>query len=100
MALLVRDSSFPDYGPSIVGVSLSLVLFATLLVAIRVSHRIRTGTFGWDDAFIIMAVLLSLGHSSIDCLCKASPEIDDMRGITDTRLKLSIDGVMAGIGKT
>ena len=75
MDIFARDADFPDYGPSIVGVSLSLMLFGVILVAIRTFHRVKTHTFGLDDAFIIVAVVLSMGHSVVDGICELALDL-------------------------
>ena len=60
---------YPDFGPSIVGVSLSLVVVAAILVIIRTFYRIKSHAFGADDALIIAAVTFSISHSVVDVIC-------------------------------
>ena len=74
MDLTPRDEDFPDYGPTIIGVSLSLCIFAGILVAIRLVHRLRARAFGWDDATIAISVVLSIGHSITDVFCELGTE--------------------------
>ena len=61
---------FPDYGPEIVGVSISLTLLATIFAAIRTYYRLRLHVFSWDDALILAAVVLTIAHAVVDCFCE------------------------------
>ena len=90
-------SSFPDAGPSIVGVSLSLVSLAITLVATRTFYRVKSQAFGWDAALIIAAVVLSLGHSAVDCICMV---LLVMLGPVLIITQLSINGDMEDTGQT
>ena len=60
---------YQDFGPSIVAVSLSLVIVAAILVIIRTFYRIKSHAFGADDALIIAAVTFSISHSVVDVIC-------------------------------
>ena len=60
---------FPDYGPEIVGVSISLTLLATIFAALRTYYRLQMRVFGWDDALILAAIVLTIAHAVVDCFC-------------------------------
>ena len=74
-------SDYQDAGPSIVGVSLSLVILASILVIIRTAYRFKSHAFGVDDAFLIAAVTLSISHSVVDCICMHLTSIPKHRDI-------------------
>ena len=65
----MSTTNVADAGPALVGVSLSLVALATILVVTRIFYRVKSHAFGWDDGLIIAAVIFSIGHSVADCIC-------------------------------
>ena len=69
MELVARQSGpVQDEGPSIIGVSVGLMSFGFILVIVRLSYRLKSTGIKADDVLIMLAVLLSLGHSVDDCI--------------------------------
>jgi hypothetical protein len=50
----------PDWGPTILAVSISLPAFALILVLLRLITRWRISQLGWDDFFIVLAIVSCL----------------------------------------
>lgn len=47
----------PNWGPTIIAVSLSLTSIALILVISRLGYRWRLGQLGWDDFFVVVAIV-------------------------------------------
>ncbi|KND90706.1 hypothetical protein TOPH_04624 [Tolypocladium ophioglossoides CBS 100239] len=55
----------PDRGPQAIRVIWALTPLALITVVLRIVARVRNGKFGWDDIFMILAMLCFLGWSII-----------------------------------
>jgi hypothetical protein len=47
----------PNWGPTIIAVSLSLTSIALILVILRLGYRWRLAQLGWDDFFVVVAIV-------------------------------------------
>ncbi|KAE9369301.1 hypothetical protein N431DRAFT_442983 [Stipitochalara longipes BDJ] len=56
----------PDWGPTIIAVSVSLTSVALILVIMRLATRWNLAQLGWDDFCLVVAILFSIGHSAND----------------------------------
>ncbi|KAM3427703.1 hypothetical protein NHJ13734_008885 [Beauveria thailandica] len=60
-----RDSDVGDRGPVLIRILWSLTALAGITAALRVVVRVRNRMFGWDDMFMIFAMLCFLGWSVV-----------------------------------
>jgi len=64
--LVSRDSEAPNWGPTILAVTLGLTIVTTVLVLVRVIYRWRIVQLGWDDLCAVAALAFSIAHSYND----------------------------------
>jgi hypothetical protein len=57
IARATTTSSIPNWGPTIIAVSLSLTSIALILVILRLGYRWRLAQLGWDDFFVVVAIV-------------------------------------------
>jgi hypothetical protein len=57
IARATTTGNIPNWGPAIIAVSLSLTSIALILVILRLGYRWRLAQLGWDDFFVVVAVV-------------------------------------------
>ena len=63
--LVSRDSNVPNWGPTILAVTLGITIVTTLLVLVRVYYRWRIVQLGWDDLCAAIALVCYLSTNFI-----------------------------------
>jgi hypothetical protein len=71
----VTTSDIPNWGPTIIAVSMSLTCVAFILVLLRLITRWRLSQLGWDDLCIVIAIV---SCPSISGECIANPRLSDL----------------------
>jgi hypothetical protein len=49
--------NIPNWGPTIIVVSMSLTSIALILAILRLGYRWRLAQLGWDDFFVVVAIV-------------------------------------------
>jgi len=57
MIIARADGPILDWGPTIIVVSVSLTSIALILIIARLACRWRLAQLGWDDFFIVVAIV-------------------------------------------